>query len=1415
MKKVITVLIFFILIVISNEIYAIDNDILKNATRAYFCSEITENYGNGDCILLENYDSSGNKIYGLIDAGRKINTNDEKGNSTTVVKDFLEKHGVKKLEFLAITHSHGDHNGDVLTVLDNFEVDKIYMKEFDEKWSPSGTQATYEHIIEKAIQKNIKVIGVSYLSLVSNSVSPSRSNEFINNVKSAKRRLFESFYENNVEFEFGSATIRIFNWEMFDDSGNQFKTGITNDSRREFDVDENNNSITFLLKQGNKKAFFAGDMNNLDGNDGPGRVGDEDRLKNDIGEVDFLKLGHHGYQNSNTEDYINILNPKYAVITNDIGGAYKEISKWLKENNVNYLYTTSDEYGVSATIEENNVYLGFETTGSFKVIDDGMYYLPEGTQYKFADYKNILYKVEYKDKNIQVGSWNELKEAINNNKNEIVTVDNVKKTCTLYRLLIDLKNNGNWNAISSITVEKQQNIVLTTTNDLRILRGEEVINLPLFFVNGSLSLGSNNMTGKIVIDGNKDNVESTNTLLKIDQGILNIYDNVVLCNNLNKTTQRTVNSSTQDYTSFGSAIYSKASTINMYGGSISDNFQDVDLTHTLPKEMNNYYRYATLGTGIYMTNSSVLNMYNGKIINNQAQNHSIVVTNSDYTNDSMKKSVNQTCMGVGIYANSNSEVNLLGGEISENLAKNYASTSIKKANNSVMKTNVYSLNDGIYGVGIYVDSSTLRMYNDFLISNNMAELNSKINIDENTFISDVANCAVRGLHAYITNSNVFIDKANMSNGKFDINTELINNGEIGENKNNSISTSNVGGGFDLISNTFFDIKNLKVNNCSSGNGAGLYIQSAKGTITNSSITNNKSNGNGGGIWIYSDDVKISNTILSENEALYGGAIYVNGKSSNVELTDINVTNNKTTVGSGGGIYAYGTLRIFGDNTLISNNTAHTYGGGIMVKTKGIVNSGEISRNVATLNAGGGIRVDGRLAINDGVIKNNTANTTGGGVDYTDGSLFLNSGKIEKNMSSGMQNEIYPIENKSVDLIEPELKVEEIPDVWTNKDVKVNITANDDETNIKDVLVDNKPISRQNGIYTYTANENGTHEVMAIDNAGNQTRREFTVISIDKAFPIVAGITEGAIYNSDVIINAVDLLSGLKETSLTRNGKIIPYVLGKKITISGDYKFTAIDNVLNRIDITFTIDRELENDDIVVTGISDSWTNQDQKLTITINNAIQSMKINDNEVELIDEKYELIVRENGTYKVEVNGLNGKKIVKTIGISNIDKDKPYIYGVIDGNLYDEKVDITKVNLYIRDALSGVSSIKITKNGVEKQYDDTTLVLTENGQYTVSVLDKAGNENTMNFVIAVGNNSSGYNDSSDDVGDVIKEENSQWTDAGVQEWYDIQENDSTIANTVIPYTGIIKIIICVILVILIPLFLLVKLIKYRDVK
>lgn len=887
---------------ISGNSYATENSDITNTTRAYFLSEITEGYGNGDCILLENYDSKGNKIYGLIDAGRYINKKDNNENDSTSVKEFLKNHGVERLEFFVITHNHTDHNGDALTVLGkdnednyNFDIGTIYMKEFDIEWVTDGSkQNIYEDIIEIAVERNIKVVGVSYESLISAEISPNRSQDFINNTKDAKQELFESFNEENTKYKFGSSDIQIFNWEMFDETGKQYIAGVTTDTTREIVSNENNNSIALLLTQGNKKAFFSGDMNNLDENSTTGRVGDEDRIKDKVGKVDLLKLGHHGAQYSNTEDYINVLKPQYAVITNILGGAYKKTIDWLNENNVNYIYTTSDEYGVTATITENDVYLGFETPG-VKIVNNTLYYIPENGKYN--DYTKFNYTIEYQEENIQVSSWKELKDAIDNTKSKM-KINDSDKVCTLPELVIHLKNGGNWTADNTIEIKQTDQIKLISSENVTILRGMELKNEPLFLLNGKLSIGTEEMTGEITLDGNKNNVEASSCLIQADSGVLKLYDNVTLCNNMNKVKSKTYLGSAIAYNAIGSAIYASNTIIDMYGGNIVKNSQDIECQYTLPKEIQNNFYFETRGVGLYITNNSILNMYGGEISNNEAQNHSTVKSNDSYSKVLSGGAVNQRSLGVGIYA-VQSEINLSGGEILDNSVKNYSTTELVKPSDETTKTNIDSWNAQMYGIGIYTLNSNIKMNNNFLISDNYTEQYSKLILRENTSINNSVSTGVRGVQGYINNSDIIIDGAKILNGNFYEDDEHISipNGESTDMVGGTQDFSIYGGGLYIGNNSKYNINNLNIDNCQSNYGGGLYIQHSDGTISNSSISKNSAN-YGGGLYAVSSNINISSSDISRNQSQYGGGIYIANAVSNTELNNVTITNNKATYASG-------------------------------------------------------------------------------------------------------------------------------------------------------------------------------------------------------------------------------------------------------------------------------------------------------------------------------------------------------------------------------------------------------------------------------------------------------------------------------------------------------------------------------------
>lgn len=103
-------------------------------------------------------------------------------------------------------------------------------------------------------------------------------------------------------------------------------------------------------------AVTAADINNLDG--------DEDRLAKELGKINLLKVGHHGYENSTTSDYIQALSPEFAVVTNRKNGISRTPLKNL--NSVKAIvFETGKHNGIVADFTENEIVI-------YKDIDSGL-----------------------------------------------------------------------------------------------------------------------------------------------------------------------------------------------------------------------------------------------------------------------------------------------------------------------------------------------------------------------------------------------------------------------------------------------------------------------------------------------------------------------------------------------------------------------------------------------------------------------------------------------------------------------------------------------------------------------------------------------------------------------------------------------------------------------------------------------------------------------------------------------------------------------------------------------------------------------------------------------------------------------------------------------------------------------------------
>ncbi len=117
--------------------------------------------------------------------------------------------------------------------------------------------------------------------------------------------------------------------------------------------DLNDTSIVLRMTYGSKKFLFTGDAtSNI-----------EKKIINKDISSDVLKVGHHGSQYSTTEDFLDKVNPKYAIISVGKNNTYnhprEETLNKLEKRNIK-LYRTDKDGTIIATT--NGEEIKFETT---------------------------------------------------------------------------------------------------------------------------------------------------------------------------------------------------------------------------------------------------------------------------------------------------------------------------------------------------------------------------------------------------------------------------------------------------------------------------------------------------------------------------------------------------------------------------------------------------------------------------------------------------------------------------------------------------------------------------------------------------------------------------------------------------------------------------------------------------------------------------------------------------------------------------------------------------------------------------------------------------------------------------------------------------------------------------------------------
>lgn len=103
---------------------------------------------NADCFLIK---TPKNKYF-IIDTGR-AGYKGSKAQANSIIIKYLKDNGIKDIEGLIITHFDNDHSGGALDIMDNFNIQKVYINSFNNKSSTS--YEIYKYLKDKNIKTEI------------------------------------------------------------------------------------------------------------------------------------------------------------------------------------------------------------------------------------------------------------------------------------------------------------------------------------------------------------------------------------------------------------------------------------------------------------------------------------------------------------------------------------------------------------------------------------------------------------------------------------------------------------------------------------------------------------------------------------------------------------------------------------------------------------------------------------------------------------------------------------------------------------------------------------------------------------------------------------------------------------------------------------------------------------------------------------------------------------------------------------------------------------------------------------------------------------------------------------------------------------------------------------------------------------
>ncbi|WP_175623623.1 S-layer homology domain-containing protein [Paenibacillus odorifer] len=239
----------------------------------------------------------------------------------------------------------------------------------------------------------------------------------------------------------------------------------------------------------------------------------------------------------------------------------------------------------------------------------------------------------------------------------------------------------------------------------------------------------------------------------------------------------------------------------------------------------------------------------------------------------------------------------------------------------------------------------------------------------------------------------------------------------------------------------------------------------------------------------------------------------------------------------------------------------------------------------------------------------------------------------------------------------------------------------------------------------TVSAEGNYTLIVTDAVGNVTTVSFT---IHKTGPTVTGVVYGSSYNTDRMIT---FNTGIA----TLNGD--PFASGSEVSAEGDYTLIVTDAMGNVTTIAFTIDKTVP----IISGVTDG----------SIYNTNQSITFNEGTATLNGDPFAsgATVFAEGDYTLVVTDEAGN--VTMISFT-IDRTNPIITGLTVG-----------ISNYTSPLTIGFNEGTATLNG--QPFTTGTRVISS-GNYTLVVIDEAGNQTIATFTLNISTPESGSGSSSD---------------------------------------------------------------------